>query len=690
MARFGFGAGRRRTRLSQQPSVVTLAPLVLSSATLAENSAAGVVVGTLSGRTAGSTVSLLANDGNRFAIVGGDVVAGAVACDFEAGSVRSITVRETLAGASNSPRDTVLSISVGNVFEQPDLSALTLSATIATVGAATSIGIVGATAGSVISGTVPDGMTLNSAARTIGGTPTVAGTYNFALTETLADSANSPRVSNVTVTVAAAAATAPGYLNTAATAPWAVWGAHRLVSGYSGNLFTLRRTSDGATLNVAAQSGGDYPDYPAIAAWIGSSTATVTTIFDQTGNGRNLIQGTVANQPSFDPAQKTGNAVPILFDGYGRTTNAFLVAADKNMVLDAIALDRTALSAFAVAELKTSYNSFGFFTGSESGGFSTGQQELYIQNGAVTVRSGTDTRSSNVAEPRASKATVGYAFGPSTSYVYSKESWRGQGVALTSSTIGRLTLGKSIFGGSAFNGMYALFGMALYSQTLSNTTTGPAVVTALNAACEVPTAFQYTAVFNGDSILEGSGAARLLNTVRQMGLRKEGEVVNSAIHGTTLATQYSARTRFSTNLYNAGRPCVFFMQAGTNDLASTAGATLYANTATPYVTYLKGLGYKVVICTILPRTGSSGWSAAMENERLAYNAAVVANAAGADLVLDLASDPVMGPTTACADTSLYVDALHPATGGHARLASLYRAALQTVLRTTALGSSYVP
>jgi phospholipase/lecithinase/hemolysin len=360
------------------------------------------------------------------------------------------------------------------------------------------------------------------------------------------------------------------------------------------------------------------------------------------------------------------------------------------MILDAIALDRTALSAFAVAELKTSYNSTALFTGSESGGLTAGQQELYIQNGAVTVRSGTDTRTSNVAEPRASKATVGYVFGPSTSYVYNKESWRGQGVALASSTIGRLTLGKSVFGGSAFNGMYALFGMAIYGQTLSNTTTGPAVVSALNTACEVPTAFQYTAVFNGDSILEGSGAARLLNTVRQMALRKEGEVINSAIHGTTLATQYAARTRFTTNVYNAARPCVFFMQAGTNDLVTTTGATLYANTATPYVTYLKGLGYKVVICTVLPRTGSSGWNASMEAERLAYNSLVVSNGAGADLVLDLASDSVMGPTTACADTSLYGDSLHPATAGHARLATLYRAALQVVLRTTSLGGSYVP
>jgi len=182
----------------EQPN---LSAIILSAAVLSEGSAAGTVVGALLGKTSGSALALVDDAGGRLAISEGNLVAGATSTDFETATSHSVTVRETLADSANSPRETVLSITIGNVFEQPSLAALTLSSSTATVGTSTSISIIGATAGSTLAGAVPDGMTLNSALRTITGTPAVAGTYDFTLTETLADSANSPRVSNVSVTV---------------------------------------------------------------------------------------------------------------------------------------------------------------------------------------------------------------------------------------------------------------------------------------------------------------------------------------------------------------------------------------------------------------------------------------------------------------------------------------------------------
>lgn len=82
-----------------------------------------------------------------------------------------------------------------------NLNALSLSPSTATQGQAATININGATAGSTITGSVPAGMTLNSAARTITGTPTGSGSLNFTLTETLAGYANSPRVNTLTLTV---------------------------------------------------------------------------------------------------------------------------------------------------------------------------------------------------------------------------------------------------------------------------------------------------------------------------------------------------------------------------------------------------------------------------------------------------------------------------------------------------------
>lgn len=96
----------------------------------------------------------------------------------------------------------------GGMTSSPELATLSLSSTSAQVGVAKTINIVGATSGSTITATPPDGMTLNSGARTITGPPTVAGTFSFALVETLAGATGSPKSSNVTVTIAAAAGSA--------------------------------------------------------------------------------------------------------------------------------------------------------------------------------------------------------------------------------------------------------------------------------------------------------------------------------------------------------------------------------------------------------------------------------------------------------------------------------------------------
>lgn len=90
----------------------TLSALTLSSSTVLSGATAGTVISTINGRTPGSTLSLIDTAGNRFAISGANLVAGPVATDFATSASHSITIRETLASASNSPRDTTLTITV--------------------------------------------------------------------------------------------------------------------------------------------------------------------------------------------------------------------------------------------------------------------------------------------------------------------------------------------------------------------------------------------------------------------------------------------------------------------------------------------------------------------------------------------------------------------------------------------------
>src|SRR5205823_6276755 len=93
--------------------------IALSNSAVAENSALGTVVGTLSGSDpdTGDTMTFaLLTSGSPFAIVGNELcVAGAI--DYEAATSHSITIRATYA--SGLTFDKPLSISVSNANEAP-------------------------------------------------------------------------------------------------------------------------------------------------------------------------------------------------------------------------------------------------------------------------------------------------------------------------------------------------------------------------------------------------------------------------------------------------------------------------------------------------------------------------------------------------------------------------------------------
>lgn len=178
----------------------------ISSQSVGEDAASGATIGALSvtNGTGVYTFTITADPDNKFDLSGANVVTTAT-LNYETATSHQFT-----AQADNGV-DPVLTrtftISVTNVFEAASLSALTLSSSSATLGAATTINILGATTGSTLTAdTLPAGMTLNSAARTITGTPTTLATTAIALTETLADSSNSPRVSNVSLEVVEAPA----------------------------------------------------------------------------------------------------------------------------------------------------------------------------------------------------------------------------------------------------------------------------------------------------------------------------------------------------------------------------------------------------------------------------------------------------------------------------------------------------
>lgn len=197
---------------------VILDPLTLTSNDIAENSANSTVIGTIVGRTATSTLSLTDDAGGRFAINSGTgvvTVANGSLLNYESATSHSITVREVLAGASNTPRDTVLSITVTDVAEAT-LAALSLNNLDIDEDAVpgTIVGqVTGKTLGSTLSLTVSAGGKFSVVFSGIADNYYVvlaagqsldydtSATHDITIRETLAGATNTPRDTPLTIAV---------------------------------------------------------------------------------------------------------------------------------------------------------------------------------------------------------------------------------------------------------------------------------------------------------------------------------------------------------------------------------------------------------------------------------------------------------------------------------------------------------
>ena len=180
----------------------------------------------------------------------------------------------------------------------------------------------------------------------------------------------------------------------------------------------------------------------------------------------------------------------------------------------------------------------------------------------------------------------------------------------------------------------------------------------------------------GDSIGNGNGATGNWAALDHLGLGSGVALHNVSAPGETLATGFGHSASEYFVYYDAARPSILLIQQGTNDLGSdgTSGASLYADSLTPFVAAAHAAGFYVIVDTLLPRADSH-WSAAKEGQRVIYNNAVRANTASADAIDDLAIDPVLGDGVNPATSPYYDDALHPNLAGQQRLATLNAAAL---------------
>lgn len=127
------------------------------------------------------------------------------------------------------------------------------------------------------------------------------------------------------------------------------------------------------------------------------------------------------------------------------------------------------------------------------------------------------------------------------------------------------------------------------------------------------------------------------------------------------------------------RKYVFTVSIGTNDMCiggrGTVGA--YATEVAAYTARRKAValtaGYTLVVglCTVLPRNDVDS----QEVNRAAYNSLLTngswRSSNGIDFVIDFASEATMGSLANCANTTYYLDGVHPTGVGHALLTPIY-------------------
>ncbi len=360
------------------------------------------------------------------------------------------------------------------------------------------------------------------------------------------------------------------YLPTLATAPSAVYGVSKLVSGYAGNLYRLVRANDSATLNIGAAANGSA-DTSGVAAFGSGTTLSVDTWYDQSGNGHHATQATAAARPLWDAANTIRGVSGILcgIDLYGNLAGStFLnipathsVQLQSQSVFNAVAVGVGGLNTLGLWGL-----------GSATDGSAAAMMWSSPYSGWFAsmpgFRSLPDAAFSHFS-PDVLSVVGGAANWKLRAHKKASSASAPTNATMTGGRIGHALWSASIAGPAAH------FAMVCYPTPLSDTDAvlvedALATIFSINLA---PTA-QIT--FDGDSITHGSANGifmRSLPFVVGSNLSRYAGMYNTAVSGDTMANVYSSRSK-ALGKYSAGvAKNSVHLWAGTNDIAALAGTT---------------------------------------------------------------------------------------------------------------------
>lgn len=516
--------------------------------------------------------------------------------------------------------------------------------------------------GETFASVTPGQLAVNATQLLVGMGAQTAGSLAFVITTSLG------RTISGAVTVTAGVVMLPT-LTTSDASYHAVYATERLMPAYSGPTAQFTRISDGVAVPLGA--GADGITANDIATLNGAGVATdMGRLYDQTGSGRDAVQATSANMPQVDSLTTLSGRLAIQMAGISQSRNLGFTHS----------LDAQSMTFFGIAAARSSNATnplLNYFSGGdvEYAGSASGNVRWYADASAQMYFSAL------VASSPMPFVLVLMSTGAKL-FIDGK-------VLTATKTRGSLPVTTGRIARSNSADLRALVLADGYINKAVNDTDAAAILLALQQRYGLATTYDANVLISGDSIFAGTGASS--NNFRNVlfyalpNLSNKVRVYNGSTASIKLAQLYAGRANFEGVAYSAGTKNVVVIQAAINDLggdASLTAATLYSNTLTPYVQYLKGLGYKVVVCKVLPTTstGYADTAAGIETRRNDYNALIASNAAGADVICDYASNATIGTYPDSPNNGTYYgDKLHPTSASCAIMGPILAAAINAAI-----------
>ena len=458
-------------------------------------------------------------------------------------------------------------------------------------------------------------------------------------------------------------------LPTGATTPYMLFSSRKL-SSYAGAFGRVVRASDSTTQDVAFRVDG-VPDAAAADTFGTATTIKIDKWYDQSGNGRDLVQATDASRPEFDIRNEFRGLRPVSFCGEALTGKVKFLQSE-----DTLALSKTGITVYMLVAPRCSYNGYGLFDFTSLDFLTSGLRMATIAGSNGTLLQVDGNISVQATTPLSQPTLISWSAGASQiKRVGGVETTTAS--AFSSSVLASLMVGKQagITQGAAFDLLF----FAAYAAAHSSATMQ--LMEAELARCFSPVTGQTKrVVYNGSSLIGGFGLVANQYPTWIAGYGQPQEPTWEVFNLSSVATvqgEYGLRASF-VSFYDATKTRnVYVTDAASNDIsnasafanqaaAETFADTTYSTYTLPLVAYHKTTGYALVVPTIIARSDHTTANF-REYARLRYNANVRSGAAANGY---RASDRAATLSNFSDTTYFQGDGTHLTTAGSAALAAI--------------------